>query len=304
MAGKVEYVGTFRRPASRVGYELHAYGSGVQSFNYFGLGNNSPETDDRERYKTRENVFFLTPMLRYEAGRRVEAFVGPEMRYSQTPADADTIVAEQAPLGVGNFGLVALRGGLNFDSRERAAVAARADYTKTSFGSDAAPPVTGVRLQASGFVMPKAWDVESQYGGVQGDVTAYLGNPRAHLAVRTGGRKLWGDYPWFDAAYVGGVNNRGFRSRRFSGDASLFGSVSLQAWLRDVGLRVIALRFGLVGLADVGRVWVDGEDSKTWHSSFGGGLLVQPLGAPFVMHVLAANSTEGTRFYLGMGYPF
>ena len=280
------------------------YGSGIQSFNYFGPGNNSPESDDRGRYKTRENVFFLTPTLRYEAGRRVEAFVGPELRYSQTPTDAGTIVAEQAPLGVGDFGLVALRAGLNFDSRERAVVAARADYTKTSFGLDAASRVNGIGLRASGFVMPKAWDVDSQYGGVDGDVTAYLGNPRVHVGVRAGGRKLWGDYPWFDAAYVGGVNNRGFRSRRFSGDASLFGSLSLRAWLGDVGLRVIALRFGMVGFGDVGRVWVDGEHSNTWHSSLGGGLLVQPLGAPFLLHAIAANSKEGTRLYVGMGYPF
>ncbi|MGE5199736.1 MAG: hypothetical protein ACM3H9_08850, partial [Rhodospirillaceae bacterium] len=109
---------------------------------------------------------------------------------------------------------------------------------------------------------------------------------------------------WFDAASIGGANNRGFRNRRFAGDSSLFATASVRGWLGDVGLRVIALRFGLVGFGDVGRVWVDGEDSKTWHSSLGGGLLVQPLGAPFTVHATAANSTEGTRFYLGVGYPF
>jgi len=49
---------------------------------------------------------------------------------------------------------------------------------------------------------------------------------------------------------------------------------------------------------------VDGEDSQTWHASLGAGLLVQPLGAPFTMHRTAANSNEGTRFYVGFGYPF
>jgi hypothetical protein len=226
------------------------------------------------------------------------------VRYSQTPADAGTIVAEQAPLGVGDFGLVAVRGGITFDSRQASVVAATADYTKRSVASEEGFSVTGVRMQASGFVVPKAWDVDAQYGGVDGQVAAYLGNRRAHLALRAGGRKLWGDYPWFDAAYVGGVNNRGFRSRRFSGDSSLYGSASLRAWFGDVGLKVIALRFGAVGFGDVGRVWVEGEASKTWHSSLGGGLLVQPLGAPFTLHVTAANSTEGTRLFLGFGYPF
>jgi len=304
MAGKIEYLGTFRRPASGFGYRLHAYASGVESFNYFGVGNNSPETNDRGRYKTRENVFFFAPALRYEAGRRLEIFAAPEVRYSQTPTDAGTIVAEQAPIGVGDFGLVAARAGLTFDSRQQSVVAARADYTRSAFGSEDAFRVSGVRIQASGFIVPKAWDVKSEYGGFDGQVAAYLGNPRVHLAVRAGGKKLWGDYAWFDAASIGGINNRGYRSRRFSGDSSLYGTASLRGWLGDVGLKVIALRLGLVGFGDVGRVWVDGEDSKTWHSSLGGGLLVQPLGAPFTVHATAANSTEGTRFYLGVGYPF
>jgi hypothetical protein len=304
MTGKLEYLGTFRRPASGLGYQLHAYGSGIESFNYFGVGNNSPEATDRGRYKTRENVFYVAPALRYEAGGRFELHVGPEVRYSQTPTDSGTIVAEEAPVGVGNFGLVALRGGLAFDSRQQSVVAAKADYTKTSFGSESGPPVSGVRLDASGFVVPKAWDVDAQYGGLDGSVAAYLGSRRAHLALRAGGRKLWGDYAWFDAAYVGGSNNRGYLSHRFTGDTSLFGTVSLRGWLGEVGLRVLALRLGLVGFSDVGRVWVDGENSSAWHSTFGGGLLVQPSGAPFTLHAIAANSKEGTRFYAGMGYPF
>ena len=304
MAGKIEYVGQFSRPASRFGYGLRAFASGVESYNYFGVGNNSPVSNDRARYKTRENVYFFTPTLRYSEGRRVDAYVGPELRYSQTPTDTGTIVAEQAPVGVGDFGLVALRAGVSFDSRQAGVVAAKADYTKTSVASEDAFTVSGLRFDASGFVVPKAWDVKSEYGGFDGRIAAYLGNPRVHLAVRAGGRKLWGDYAWFDAASIGGVNNRGYRSRRFSGDSSLYGTASLRGWLGDVGLKVIALRFGLVGFGDVGRVWVDGEDSKTWHSSLGGGLLVQPIGAPFTVHATAANSTEGTRFYFGVGYPF
>jgi hypothetical protein len=304
MTGKIEYLGTFRRPASGFGYQLHAYWSGVESYNYFGVGNNSPATTDLDRYKTREKIFSFAPTLRYDARRRVGIFVGPEIRYSTTPGDTGTIVADQAPLGVGGFGLVAVRGGLIFDSREKSSVAAKADYTKTLYGSEAAFPVNGVRLQASGFVVPKAWDVDSPYGGVDGQVTAYLGNSLAHLAIRAGGRKLWGDYPWFDAAFVGGLNNRGYQAGRFAGDSSLFGALSVRRWLGEVALKVISLRLGLVAFGDVGRVWLIGEDSKAWHSSLGGGLLVQPLGAPLTAHVIAARSTEGTMLYFGLGYPF
>jgi hypothetical protein len=51
-------------------------------------------------------------------------------------------------------------------------------------------------------------------------------------------------------------------------------------------------------------VGLDGEDSSTWHSSLGGGLLLQPVGAPMRLHVVAANGGEGTRLLVGLGYPF
>ena len=183
-------------------------------------------------------------------------------------------------------------------------VAAKADYTDTSLRSGDESSVTGVRIQASGFFVPKAWDVTSQYGGVDGVVSAYVGNTRAHLAMRVGGRTLSGDYAWFDAAAIGGNNSRAYRSRRFTGDSSLYGSASLRGWLGTIGKSFIAVRVGLVGFGDIGRVWVDGEDSSTWHPSLGGGLLLQPVGAPLLLHAIAANGKEGTRLLIGFGYPF
>jgi hypothetical protein len=101
-----------------------------------------------------------------------------------------------------------------------------------------------------------------------------------------------------------GVNNRGFRSRRFIGDSSLFGSLSLRGWLGHLPLPLIPVRVGLVAFGDAGRVWLAGEESDTWHTSLGGGLLVQPLSAPVTVHVVAGHSNEGTRYHFGLGYPF
>jgi hypothetical protein len=67
---------------------------------------------------------------------------------------------------------------------------------------------------------------------------------------------------------------------------------------------LIAVRFGLAGFGDLGRVWLEEEDSDQWHSSLGGALLVQPLGTLQTVHVTVAHSTEGTRWYFGLGYPF
>ena len=115
---------------------------------------------------------------------------------------------------------------------------------------------------------------------------------------------MTGDYAWFDAAAIGGSNSRGYRSRRFSGDSSLFGSASLRGWLGTIGKSFVAVRVGLLGFGEVGRVWLDGEDSSTWHPSLGGALLLQPVGAPMLLHAIAAKGTEGTRLLVGLGYPF
>ena len=145
---------------------------------------------------------------------------------------------------------------MRFDSRKRSEVHAATDLAGGMPLGEEGPHVTGINIQASGFVVPKAWDVDAQYGGFDGVVAAYLGNSRAHLALRAGGRTLVGDdYAWFDAAYIGSRNNRGFLSHRFTGDSSLFGTVALRAWIREVPVS-IPVRFGVIAFADTGRVLV------------------------------------------------
>jgi hypothetical protein len=304
MTGQADYTGIFRRPGTGLGYLLQASASGLRSYNYFGPGNDTPQVKDRNVYKTRENVVLFSPALRYEAGRRWEASVGPEVRYSQTPTDPATIVGSQAPLGVGHFGQFALRAGLSFDSREKPYAVVNPDVTNVSATFGAERRVNGVQFDVASFVVPSAWDAPSTYGGLDGFVTGYLGGKQGYLALRVGGRRVWGEYPWFDAAYIGGPNNRGYNSHRFAGDASIYGNTSLHAWLATIDNRIIPIRLGIVAIGDVGRVWLEGESSRAWHSSLGGGLQLQPAGVPIVVTLLAAYSKEGTRFYFGLGNPF
>jgi hypothetical protein len=199
---------------------------------------------------------------------------------------------------------VAVHGGLSFDSRQPLVPRVNADVTNNSTPFAEEPHVNGVRLETSAFFVPKAWDVGARYGGVDGAVATYLGNERGRLALRVGGRRLWGAYPWFDAAYIGGSDLHGYNRHRFAGDASFYGNATLHAWVATVPNRAIPVRLGLLALGDVGRVWLQGENSKTWHSSVGGGLLAQPVSVPFVVNFVAAHSTEGLRIYFGFGYPF
>ncbi|HEY7878522.1 MAG TPA: hypothetical protein VIC55_09875, partial [Gemmatimonadaceae bacterium] len=86
------------------------------------------------------------------------------------------------------------------------------------------------------------------------------------IAARAGGQKIWGQFPAFEAAFIGGENTiGGLRPQRYAGDASAFGN--FEARWRLVTLPfVLRWDFGVSGIVDVGRVFVSGETSRTWHT--------------------------------------
>ena len=132
----------------------------------------------------------------------------------------------------------------------------------------------------------------------------YLVGTRAMVAARVGGRRVFGDYPWFESAFVGGSKNlRGYRKNRFAGDASLYGSVEARLWLFR-GSLIAPGRFGIFGLADAGRVYLEEDSSDGWHTSYGGGVFFQMLTLNSVFHAAVAHGDEGTRFYVDYGFAF
>ena len=262
--GKLEYLGTFRRPASGLGFQIGAFASGVEAFNYFGYGNDSDEIADRARYKTRENVFQFTPVLRYEAGLSHRGLHRPGGAVTRRPRPMpDTLVAEEAPIGVGDFGRVAIRAGLTFDSRQRSVVAAKADYTDTSLRSGDESSVT--RCAAS---RPRASSCRRR--GTSPRSTAASMRRRRRMSAthaRTwrsacGGRTLTGDYAV--------VRRRGDWRQQQPRLPQPPLHRRLVALRQRVAARVAghhrqvvhrACGSALVAFGDVGRVWVEGEDS-------------------------------------------
>ena len=61
------------------------------------------------------------------------------------------------------------------------------------------------------------------------------------------------------------------RVNRYAGDAAAYGSVELRLALGRMKL-VLPADFGVFGLADGGRVFLDGESSDRWHGAVGGGV--------------------------------
>jgi len=301
--GRLEYLGVFRRPASPLAIRLLLRGSQIEYPHFFGYGNETPEETSRARYRSRQKDLRIRATVVYERGSRFKASLGPSIEYSDTPLSGDTILAETAPYGVGRFGHVALTGGITFDSRKDASseVGTVEESLLSAFGGESA---TGMRVSVEASATPPIWDARSTFGSAEGEVSGYLGSDRVTLATRVAGRLVVGHYPWFESASLGGRSDRGYRIRRFAGDASLYANNELRLWLGNLGTPLASLRVGAFGLFDVGRVWLRGEDSREWHSSYGGGVLVQPLGLPATVHFAVATEGRQRRFYYGWGYSF
>jgi outer membrane protein assembly factor BamA len=163
-------------------------------------------------------------------------------------------------------------------------------------------PRRGWRLETGGSVFGGAWDAEEAFGEAHLLAAAYLSAGSGPiLAVRAGAKRVWGDFPFHEAAFLGGSGTlRGHSGLRFAGDAMAFGGaeVRLPLFRANVGLRGT---FGVMGLADAGRVWFDGESVGELHTAYGGGVFFTAVGQSVY---LAVAQGERTSVDVGFGMPF
>ena len=124
------------------------------------------------------------------------------------------------------------------------------------------------------------------------------------LALRVGGKKLFGTYPYHEAAYLGGATTlRGYNEQRFAGDAAVFGNAELRLFLTRYHV-VLPGDFGIFGLADVGRVFLEGETSDRWHRAVGGGIWFAFIDRASTVSIAMAQSPENRLFYARAGFMF
>jgi hypothetical protein len=161
------------------------------------------------------------------------------------------------------------------------------------------------------------WDVKDTFGSVKGSAAAYLtpGSDRAPtLALRVGGEKAFGSYPYFEAAYLGGGSGRisatsgedplrGLQRQRYAGDASLYGSADLRLYVSRFRL-FLPGTWGLLAFGDVGRVYLKGEDSNKWHDGYGGGLWFAWLDRANTVTASYGRSERHNAFYVRAGFAF
>jgi hypothetical protein len=146
---------------------------------------------------------------------------------------------------------------------------------------------------------------------VETHLTLYIPLPnRSTLALRGGGAKLFGDFEFFQANNLGGQNVergagnlRGYLRGRFAGRSVVYTNVDLRIPLLKFHSYLFPGFGGVLGFYDQGRVWNDNETSNTWHSGYGGGVWLSPMGMAIVNFTYAVSKEE-KLFAVSLGFLF
>lgn len=254
----IEYVGEFRRRHSRTSFSMDARRSGIDVLRFFGFGNESARTQGLDYYRLNHRYIAVIPAVHFATGPRTTVSASAIVKHVLTDTTGDNLISDAAPYGVPGFGQVGVSVSLTHDSRDH-----------PNFSRSGSHLTLGMTWH------PQVWDAEESFGNASASAAGYYTPAwfdNLTLALRLSGQLTFGRYPYHEAVYLGGAKSlRGYEPQRYAGDAGVL--ANSEARLEVARLPVGApLDFGVVGIADVGRVWLEGEHSDIWHAGTGGGV--------------------------------
>lgn len=298
----VNYTGDFKEVVKHNDLEISVLSKGPNYNSYFfGIGNNTQFVNagdkDAHYYRNVYNYLNADVRLKHTYGNWI-ATAGVAGQYYNGDKDGNVgrylndykaaHPAENVFAGQGNVGLVA---GFSFDTRDKGSITPhRGVYWNTNF--------TAMKA-----LNPNARD----YGQVQSEFSFLLNPDRDSVLVfanRIGGGTTLGNASFYQQLKLGGSQNlRGYYTWRFTGKTMLYNNFEVRLKLADFASYLLPGTLGIIGFDDVGRVWIPGEQSNTWHNGVGGGFYFEPAQLISVQGVVGF-SKEGVYPYVSAGFRF
>ena len=282
---------------------LTAIGSGYEIFRFYGFGNDSPAIDPDDRAKIENDQFIFAPRLTLPVGKLSLSFESV-LKYTFTEPRGNPVFSGERAVSTKTIGQLGAGFAARFDTTDKPAW-----------------PSRGVRIWSHGHIYPKAWGLDDTFGELHAEASTYL-SPSAPgkviLMLRGGGKHVFGDYPYFEAAFLGGRPVpaadesgdgagvvRGLRQQRFAGDGVLYANTELRLSLGNVFVFVPG-EIGVLGLFDIGRIYFDGDSpsANKWHHGVGGGLWFASPNRRNSVTVSAARSEGRLGIYIKTGLAF
>ena len=289
------YAGEFAHIFNNVNLGIKAgYTSPYYTNNFFGLGNDTENNTDlpMDYYRVRIRNAYFAPSLIYRGYYGSIISFGLQYENIEVTDNEDRFINTA---------------GVNpnvFD--EKVFYSAEASYAYNNFDNAALPK--------KGFGFSLTGGYKANFGEDKG-FTYIIPELRLTSKLDRGGilvlaTKLKAkhifnnDFEFYQAATIGDMDGlRGFRQQRFSGKTAYYQNTDLRLSLGKLSNGFIPVTWGLYGGFDYGRVWVDGENSDTWHTSQGGGLLFNIAGFT-TANVAYFNSKDGGRLNIGLQIAF
>ena len=240
--------------------------------NFFGLGNNTEiEKNNYDYYRTRFRAIELQVLIRQRIFERLQLMAGPYFYHywSKYSENENSILGKPSYGGLDSADIyskktyLGLKFAMKFDNRNNEVFPTRGITWNNEFVSTAG-----------------LTDGSDPYTKLSSDMVIYasLSDPARLIGVVSiGGARIFSkSFEYFQAVSIGNNNLHGFRANRYLGKSTLYGSTELRYRLFTLKSYLIPGPIGLTGFYDIGRVWLDGESSKRWHTAYGGGFYFIP----------------------------
>ncbi len=300
-AYQANYRGTFNQVISKGDLILNADFVNPTLNNFFGLGNSTKFEKDSSLsyYRTRYKYFEVDALIRKRFNDILHFSLGPTYYHywNRFENNKDRILADPMVIGADSASIYGRKQYLGARSK-----------LDIRYINNELNPTRGITWFTDFLVAKGMNDNSDDISRITSDMTIYaaVAEPsRINAILRFGvGHIFSRNFEYFQAMNLGANNYlRGFRKNRFSGRSMAYGSAELRYKLFTSRSYVFPGDVGLVGFYDIGRVWLEKESSRKWHSAYGGGIYYVPY------RLLAITATVGfseeeSLFNLSIGTRF
>ncbi|WP_350289914.1 metallophosphoesterase [uncultured Croceitalea sp.] len=293
------YNGEFANVIENVNLELNAkFTSPNFSINFFGFGNDTENNDDNEELELDFNRVKIRT-IKFAPSLVWRGQLGSKVRLGASYENFDVEETE-------NRFIEGFYSALGRDTQQDF-FGIDAEYSYSNSDNEAFPTM-GMSFTLHGGYKTNLSESGRAYGFIIPSLSFDYkldSNGRLVLATKFKGHfNIGNDFEFYQGATIGANDGlRGFRFQRFNGKTAYYQNTDLRLSFRKRQTGLLPVTPGIFGGFDYGRVWLPGEDSDTWHNSYGGGFFINGsnlISANFGLF----NSTDGMRFAFGVGFGF
>ncbi len=302
---KLHYSGDFRTLIKNTSLFVEAGTSGLDIIHFYGLGNenyfNGMGLEEKD-FEVLNQVTSLKASLSYPMDTIYKWSAGVDAKWvglTLKPGSFNDLHRVEVP-GINTDFAGSITLGFHYDSRDSGDAIEQLSRNQksnpASQGSTTA--LSGILLNLEGKYYPEFFGNQNTYGKISGDFRSYIplvSSRYSRVVFRFGGEKIWGEYPFYEAAFLGGSTSlRGYDKQRFAGDASLYAGSELRLYMGTFNL-FVPVKYGPLFFAETGRVFLDGENSDAWHTGAGGGLWFSLLESRYTASIAYGRGFDNGR---------